>query len=33
MTRQYVTILKMNKVEEIYLRFRLGKIDESRNYL
>ena len=31
MTKQYINILKINKVEEASLEFRLRKTDETRN--
>ena len=31
--RYYISILKVNIVEEASLEFRLRKIDETRNYL
>ena len=33
MTKQYVSILKINMVEEAILKLRLRKIDKARNYL
>ena len=33
MTKQYVSVLKINMVEVASLKFRLRKIDETRNYL
>ena len=33
MTKQSISILKMNVVEEASLEFRLKKVDETRNYL
>ena len=33
MTKYYISVLKINMVEEASLEFRLRKIDETRNYL
>ena len=33
MTKNYISILKINMAEEVSLEFRLRKTDETRNYL
>ena len=33
MTKYYISVLKINMVEEASLEFRLRKIGETRNYL
>ena len=33
MTIEYISIIKINMVEEANLEFKLGKIDETRNYI
>ena len=33
MTKQYISLLKVDMTEEASLEFRLGKLDETRNYV
>ena len=33
MTKQYISILKINMLKEASIEFRLRTIDETRNYL
>ena len=33
MTKQYISLLKIDMAEEASLEFRLGKLDETRNYV